>query len=422
MTPVDLRSAALTAIEDSEFATAEHYLREYLEDDPHDAPTTAVLALCVAELGRLEEAEQLAARAVTLEPYLSYPHWVHGGLLLRARRVEEAHAAALEALRLEPDDADHHALEAQVHGVRANWRETLAAAERGLAIEPGHATSANLRAMALRQLGRTAEAEQAFAEAAMANPLNTFAMAGKGWSDLAHGRTVDADGAFRDALLFDPTSEWAREGLLATLKSRSPIYRQLLRYFIWMSGRSSRERTMFAIGGVLGYNFLRRIARGQPDLAPVIWPVLIAYALFVVLTWLADPILDLMLSFDREGRRLLSRDRLRGGYVVGACLALAVLLGLGGLTGLGASLGLAGFGLAFIALPLAGVYQCEPGWPRVAMAGYVAALVALLTVGTTIDGGVGGSLFALAIVGAVLGTWLARWLTSVTPGRPSRNG
>ena len=417
MTPVDLRNAALNALEDSEFATAEHYLREYLEDDPHDAPTTAVLALCVEELGRVEEAEQLAARAVTLEPYLSYPHWVHGGVLLRARRIDEAHAAAMEALRLDPDDADHHALVAQVHGVRENWREMLAVAEQGLAIEPAHAPSANLRALALRQLGRTAESEQAFEEAAMANPLDAFAVAGKGWGDLARGRTADADAAFRDALLFDPTSEWAREGLLAALKSRSPIYRQLLRYFIWMSGRTSRQRTMFAVGGVLGYNFLRGVARAQPQLAPVIWPVLIAYAAFVVLTWLADPLLDLMLSFDREGRRLLSPDRRLGGYLVGACLALAALLGIGSAMGLGGSLGLAAFGLAFIALPLAGVFQCEPGWPRVTMAAYTAALVIMLAASTLAGDRTGGSLFGLTIVGAVLGTWLARWLSSVTPGR-----
>ena len=416
MTPVDLRSAALTAIEDSQFAAAEHYLREHLEDDPHDAPSMAVLALCVEELGRVEEAERLAARAITLEPYLSYPHWVHGGLLLRAHRVEEAHAAAMEALRLEPDDADHHALVAQVHGVRENWSEALAAAERGLAIEPDHEPSANLRALALRRLGRTVEAEQAFAEAATANPLNAFAVAGKGWGDLARGRTADADAAFRDALLFDPTSEWAREGLLAALKSRSPIYRQLLRYFIWMSGRTSRERTMFAIAGILGYNFLRGIARAQPELAPVIWPVLIAYAMFVMLTWVADPLLDLMLSFDREGRRLVSRDGLLGGYAVGACLALAVLLGVGHLMDVGESLGLAALGLAFIALPLAAVFRCEPGWPRVAMAVYTAALVVLLAIGTAANDA-GGAVFGLAIFGAALGTWLARWLTSVTPGR-----
>ncbi len=85
--------------------------------------------------------------------------------------------------------------------------------------------------------------------------------------------------------------------------------------------------------------------------------------------------------------------------------------------GLGGSLGLAAFGLAFIALPLAGVFQCEPGWPRVTMAAYTATLVIMLAASTLAGDRTGGSLFGLTIVGAVLGTWLARWLSSVTPGR-----
>lgn len=416
MTSADLRTAALAAIEDGHFDDAERHLRQVIEEDPYDATAMSVLAACLSEMGRLDEAEQAASRAVELEPLLPYPHWVRGMILVERRRYAEAVTSAGEALRLDPDDPDHRALMAQCHAARERWSEALAEAEAGLRLYPHHDGCSNLRALALRQLGRATEASRAFAEAAEANPLNAFAAAGKGWGDLAVGRVAEADSAFRDALLFDPASEWAREGLLATIKSRSPVYRQLLRYFLWMSRRTSRERTLYAVGGVVGYSFLRRIAGAQPEAAPFIWPILIAYGVFVVLTWLAEPLLDLMVSFDADGRRLLGRDRLLGGRVVGAWIALAIVLAIAGAVGPSRLLPTA-LGVALLSLLVAGVFQCERGWPRLAMATYTAAIVVVLAIGATTAGELGASLFGVALVGIVLGTWLARWLGSITPTR-----
>lgn len=403
-------------MDDGQFTDAEELLHQILSEEPGDAVARSVLALCQLELGRPEDALRSAQRAADIEPFIPYPHWVLGLVHARRGQFAEAEQAAAEALRLDPDDADHHALVAQVCACLERWPDALAQAERGLAVEPSHEGCANLRALALRQLGRTSEAAAAFAAAAEANPLNTFAVAGKGWSALAGGNHAEAQAAFRDALLFDPTSEWARDGLLAALKTRNPIYRQLFRYFIWMGQRSTRERTAYAIGGVLAYNFLRTLATAQPELGTVIWPVLIAYILFVVLTWLADPLLHLMLSFDSEGRRLLSADLLLGGRVVGACLGLAASLALTSAVLPSRGLIYTAAGVGFLCLPLAGVFECDRGWPRTVMAAYTAGLALLLAADAASEVR-GGSLFALAVIGIVLGTWLARWLSSVRVAR-----
>ena len=409
----DLREAALDAIQDAQYEDAVGYIRQVLDAEPDDAVAMAILALCLAELERLDEAESTARRAVTLEPFIPYTHWVQGIVLAQRERWDAAQAAAEEALRLEPDDPDHHALLAQIAVGRERWEEALAHAERGDALRPGHQGCRNLRALALQQLGRLVEAERVYAEAAT-DPLNTFAVAGKGWTALARGYSADAEAAFRDALLFDPTSEWARQGLLASIKSRSPVYRRLLRFFLWMNRRTPRERTLLAIGGVLGYNVLRRVAAAVPVLEPVIWPVLVAYALFVVLTWVADPLLDATLSFDAEGRRLLSREKVWAGRLVATVLALALGVGAASLVGLGESLDMLAMALAGFMIPLAAVFQCARGWPRWTMAAY-AGLLALLIVGGVLasDARAAGGLFMMAFLGSVLGSWIGFALSNV---------
>lgn len=413
----DRRSAALSAIEDAQYDEAVRLIDELLAEEPDDATAVAVKALCLLELRRGEDAVASARRAARLDPFIPYVHWVLGLVLAEQGRLDEAEAAAGEALRLDPDDPDHHALLAQVAVRRGRWPEALAHAERGSAADPSHGGSRNLRALALRQLGRLDEAERLFAEGAAADPLDPVAAAGKGWSALGHGRTAEADEAFRHALLFDPTSEWARAGLLTTMKARSPVYRVLLRYFMWMSRRSRRDRLLIMVGAVVGYNVLRSIARSIPALEPLLLPLLVTYALFALLTWVADPLLDFALGFDAEGRRLLDHDRLWGGRLVGGGLLLALAsLVVSAFTGGGRPLSLA-VGLAAFAIPASAVFNCRRGWPRRTMGLYTAGLGVLLVAGAaTPDDATARACFGFAFLGSVLGSWVGAWLTSVDAG------
>lgn len=410
----DLRSAALAAIEDCQYEEAVRLIRELLVEEPGDATAIAVMALCLMELHRGAEAIATAERAVRVDPFIPYVHWVHGLVLADAGKLDDAEAAAREAMKLDAEDPDHHTLLAQVAMRRGDWALALGHAERAAAIVPDHQGARNLRALSLRQLGRTQEAELLFREAAEANPLDPFAAAGKGWSALGSGDTEEANAAFRDALLFDPTSQWARAGMLATLKARSPVYRVLLRYFLWMSRRTRRERTMIVVGGVVAYNVLRSASRSVQMLEPLLLPLLVAYALFALLTWVADPLLDFALGFDREARRLLDPDRLHGGRLVGASLLLAAAaLAWSAVAGGGRPLDLA-IGLAAFAIPASAVFNADRGWPRRAMAAYTAGIAVLLAAGLLVpDEESSSACFGLAFLAAVVGSWVGAWLTSV---------
>ena len=402
----DPREDALEAIQDHDFAEAERQLRAVVADEPDDLGAVAMLAFCVAEQGRGDEALRLADGLVADAPELALGHWARATLLNGLGRHAEALPAAREAARLDPHDPDHRAAAATAHAGLVQWVDVLVAAEQGLLLDDAHAPSARMRALALRALGRDAEAESAFEHVADLDPLDSFAAAGKGWSLLGRGQAGDAAPHFRDALLVDPGSPWAREGLVASLKARNPVYRALLRYFLWTASLTRGQRVAFLVGGMFAYRTLRRAAAAQPELAPVLWLLMGLYVTFVLLTWFGDPLFDLLLRLDPEGRRTLSRERRVASSWVGGGVATVAAIALAGVATGRAELQALAFAWAFVLLPLAGLFLLREGWPRRLMAGYtvVLALVGLLALAASPDSR--ERVVGVAVIGAVLGSWI----------------
>jgi mannonate dehydratase len=108
-------------------------------------------------------------------------------------------------------------------------------------------------------------------------------------------------------------------------------------------------------------------------------PLLIAYGLFVLLTWFAYPLFNLLLRFNKFGWYALNRDQRAASNWFGACLALFVVGLLAELVwGFPLGLLIAGFAVG-MALPLVTLYQCDIGWPRQMMTLFTAAMAILGT-------------------------------------------
>src|SRR5262249_15991927 len=117
------------------------------------------------------------------------------------------------------------------------------------------------------------------------------------------------------------------------------------------------------------------------------------YILFAVLTWIAQPLFNLLLRLDRFGKHALSRDQVVASNWLAACLLAALLTAtvwitagtpLGGSSGLGTPLPELEFAaLAFLLLvvPVCATFKCPWGWPRWLMAAITGAL-ALLGLGS----------------------------------------
>jgi tetratricopeptide (TPR) repeat protein len=413
----DSSTQIVNALHEGRFAEAEQLLARWLETDPYDAASRSLRALCLAALKRGDEALAEARQAVEDEPELGYCHWALGHVLADAHQFTQALGCAREAAVLTPGSPEPHALAARCLAERKDWAGTLAAADRGLALDPEHPTCANLRALALQVL-RSPEAEQAFVDASAADPGNAFARAGRGWQALQGGAAPDvALPHFYHALEIDPRQEWAREGLAAALKARNPVYRMMLRYFLWMDSLSPQTRWMVIIGGVAGYNLLRRVSRAQPALAPFIVPLLVAYGLFVLMTWVADPLFDALLALDKKARAAMPPGRARAGAVIAAVLAVALGLGVAGLARGDDRLLLAAIAAALLVIPTSGIFRCRPGWPRRVMGAYTAVAAALAVGGLAGWSDAGDGLLVLSLLASGVGSWLATALSSVGPRR-----
>jgi hypothetical protein len=210
--------------------------------------------------------------------------------------------------------------------------------------------------------------------------------------------------------------EWAREGIVEALKARHFIYALMLRYFLWMGRLSRRGQWFVVIGGYFGYRILLQVREERPDLAPWITPITTAYLIFALMTWLADPLFNLLLRLNRFGRLALSRNEIVASNWIGSCLALALIAAITwAITGdFRAEIMAITCGLLMI--PLAGTFNCQPGWPRLVMSVYTGVLAFLgsMAVGLAfLDSGlliVPGLAF---VFGVFLSSWVANALQMV---------
>jgi tetratricopeptide (TPR) repeat protein len=397
-------------IQRSRFAEAERELMQTLVVEPENPYAHAYLALCQLNRHRDQEALRFATKAVGLAPDDDYCHSMLARVYLAQDRLDVALRSIREAIRIEPEDANHHTMESAIHISRKHWARALSAAERGLSLDPENTECANFRVMALRQLGRDDEAGDALESALSRSPDNAMVHANRGWQFLKAVDQENAFASFREALRLDPQLDWARQGVVEALKARSFIYRIMLQYFFWMSRLSPRARWGVIIGGYIGYRFMLTTARKNPEVAPYLWPIMGVYIAFVLLTWISDPLFDLMLRMNRFGRLAMTDEQILASNVFGACLLLALVTALGGLLAGNNALLFSAAGIGALIIPISGSFR--RGLPRfsnklwlltalltlLALAGAVAALVEPAEPPT---------LTIIALIGCMLFTWIA---------------
>jgi tetratricopeptide (TPR) repeat protein len=212
-------------------------------------------------------------------------------------------------------------LRASIRLAQRDWSAALADAEAALALNPEHVQSANLRAMALVRLGRKSEAAATVNYALERAPENAFSHANQGWTCLHQNDPRKAQEHFREALRLDPEMEFARQGMLEALKARNPIYRGMLAYYLWIGRKSGRGQWAFVIGTIIVLNLVRGSAR---ILGGAFWVLVVAFYLFIYLSWTARPMFNLLLRLDRFGRCVLSHDERVATNWFGGVLAAAL--------------------------------------------------------------------------------------------------
>lgn len=367
---------ALLLYQQSRCDLAEQELRQALADEPSDAHAHALLALCLCDRKDYAAAMREAEEAIPLGPDVSFTHYALAYILYHRDQLAEAEAAIERALELAPWETDYYSLLASIRFDQRRWPEALEATERGLELDAEHGGCTNLRAMALVKLGRRAEAGAALGDALSRDPEDALTHANQGWTLLEQRQPDKALEHFREALRLDPNLEWAREGIVEALKARNLVYRQMLRYFLWMRRLSGRAQWGILLGLLIAQQVLSSKAI-PPALAPLSTVFFWCLIAFVVLTWTADPLFNLLLRVNPLGRLALSQKQIWASNCVGGCLLLALVALVGWAASGDFRFASTALVSACLILPVAASFKCPPGWPRLVMAGYTILLAAL---------------------------------------------
>ena len=398
----------LEYLADGQQTEALEQLDHLIREEPYHGPAHALRALIHAGQDRLDQAAEDARTAKRLAPDHPFVLYVAGAVALQQGAVLEAIRAAQEAQQLDPSYADAVLLEARARAVAGQWARVILLADRVVEQEPENEEAAVLAALA-----RGVERDGVLDDAAWKSlaerfPLNPMARAGSGWTRIHAGQIRAARTEFEQALALDPSLPWAKRGLALALKASNPVYALLLRFFLWFGALPTRTRTYLLIGGVLAYNFLRRTARAEPELKPFITPLLIAYVGFVLLSWLADPLLNLVLIARPEGRRLLTADEKRGALLVAGCLILAALLG--GIAALSTwkNAGLSAFGVGFTSFAVTAAYQ-RTGQKRMQLQVLAGLALCSSLAAAILPQQLAGFALLIAILCIVLATWMSHF-------------
>ena len=376
----------------SRFDLAEREVRRALSESPDDPMAHALLSFCRSAAKDHDGATTEAVQAVAHGPSLPFARYALANAHYRGDRAAEALEAIDAAIELDPTDADAHALRSAILIQRRRWPEALAAADFALRLDPSHQNAANFRALVLVKLGRKEEAGETIRGALQQEPENAMSHANLGWALLHKSDYKQALIHFREALRIDADLDWARVGMVEALKARYLPYRLLLRFFLWMSTLSGRARWVILGAIFFGPRILEEVGASNPWAVPILRPLSFLIVGFAVMTWVADPLFNLLLRLNKFGRYALSRDQTVASNWVGGMLVGAVVAPLGFLAILGrtaprtavelAVLAIAYFGLMI--LPISTTFRVRRGWERAVMGVYTAAL-----------GGVGIYLFAM---------------------------
>lgn len=368
----------------SRWELAQNELRHALTEDVQNAEAHSLLGLCLAQLEKYAEAEEEARSAVGLAPDDAHCHAILAMVLADRRKYADAAEAAEQAAALDPSEPEIFATLAQIRHAQEDWPGMLEAAETGLALDPENVRCNNLRAMALVKLGRKAEAGQTLDAALARQPDNAFTHANRGWALLESGKQNEALDHFREALSFDPTMEWSRAGIVEALKAKNIVYRWLLRYFLWMAKLSPRARWGFVIGAFLLQRLLASYVQEHPGSGPFLLPIVYTYCVFALLTWLSQPLFNLLLFTDKLGRRALTSDQKIQAFAVAGVLIVAIgiavttpFVGTADLRQLGYE---SAFYLGLVSLPTSAITFCQRGWPRWTMVAATVGLAAMALV------------------------------------------
>lgn len=390
---------------------AAQILGKLLETDASNPVIFGMLALAKLNLDRETEALELIGQAIALRPDDDHFFYIQGLILSNLTRLDESEKSVNQAISINPSQAEYYGLLGSVRLHRKKYQEALDLADLGLSMDSENLLCLNVRGQALLKLNRKEESFETLEGALHEDPNNAMTHANYGWSELEKGNHKKALDHFKEALKNDPELEFAQMGMIEALKARYLLYRWFLAYSFWMSNLTANYQWTVIIGFYVGFRVLRTVSNSNPELAPILQPILIVLMVVALSTWVTGAISNLFLRLNPFGNHLLERKEKMSSNLVGICLAL-LFIGLSGLLIVGTNIFLAlmvfGFGMM---IPCSTVFSSTNQKLLLPIYAIIMAIVGVLSLINTLDTGeLYGTWSTIFIVGLIAYQWLANYV------------
>ncbi len=308
---------------------AERQLADALRIEPENDYALGLLTRCKFDQKQFQEGIQVIRRAIQLMPHEGYYFYLMAFGYYQLDSNTQALRHLQRAVELSPWSAEFFGLWGLVLLEEKSFEQALQKANEGLAVDPENITCLNVRSTALNKLKRVDDAIETMQDALEKDPENAYTHTTVGWNLLEKGRHKDAARHFREALRLHPNLDSAREGLKQALKSKIPPYKWLLQYSFWINNKGKKARWIIPLGIYLGIQVIARLSeRGGGSIAAIGLGIMALYLLFVITSWVINPLANFFLLFHKDGKYALSsREKTNAIALITALVAgLAVVI------------------------------------------------------------------------------------------------
>lgn len=303
-----LLERAKVLLEQGRNKDAQQQLQQVLQSDPQNDFGLSLMGRCLYNQKKYDEGMNFIGQAINIradEDYyyylLAFGHYYKDQNLVAQRMLDKA-------IQLNPYVADYFGLSALIFIEEVELKNALKKANEGLEIDPENITCLNARATALNKLKQTDAAVETMQTALKQNPENEFTHTTIGWNLLEKGRHKDAASHFREALRIHPNLEGAQTGLKQALKSRIAPYRWLLQYSFWISNKGKNLQWILPLALFALVRLLIAVLGKDNNFSIAVVALVGFYVLFVITSWVINPIANFTLLFNKDGRYALTNS------------------------------------------------------------------------------------------------------------------
>lgn len=281
--------------------------KESLMEDPNDFYSKYYLALCFYQLNQLNSLKETAQSLLGEYPESDEAHYLLSIYFYSTKKNDLSYKHIVDAITLAPYEATYFGYKSLIELTKKQFNQALETANEGLNIDPKSSICLNSRTKALTKLKRKEEAFETLQNTLEDNPEDYFTHANAGWTNLELGDHKKANIHFKEALQKDPNDEYAKEGMLESIKAKNLIYRSFLKYSFWIQNKSSKYQWGVIIGIYILYRFSEKISQelGFSFLIPIL---ALLYFTFVLGSWIITPVSSAILLTNSYSKYLLTKE------------------------------------------------------------------------------------------------------------------